>query len=136
MVSVGDQEVAVNAAIGEARASLPEFWRRFEAASDRSVFLLKVGVDVREGTREHLWVNDLVRDPLEGALCNEPKNLPGMRARDRLRFVESQITDWAYMTEQGDYGHFTTRALIPFMNKRQAVEVGATFAPTPIQTDD
>lgn len=136
MVSVHEQEEALIAATQDAREHLPEFWNRWEKADDRSLFMVKAGLEGPDGAREHIWLNDLSREPLEGALCNEPHGLGGLRARDRVRFLESQISDWAYVTERGAHGHFTTRALLPFMNKNVRRDVESTLATTAIETKD
>ena len=123
MVTVEASDARMNAAIAEARATLPDFLSayrsgRFDAAS----FVIKYPL----GGWEHIWVDitSIDKDVVNGRLSNVPAQ-PAYRQGQVVRVPLTDISDWAYRDELGVMvGHRTTRVLLPQMNAdvRRSVE--------------
>jgi uncharacterized protein YegJ (DUF2314 family) len=136
VVQFDSEDAAMNAAIEEARSTLPQFFGDFNAApaSQRDGFMLKVGMPV-EGGHEHIWVGSLHREngQLIGELANEPNWMPGLHAGSRVVVDEALISDWAIIASEGMYGSYTTRVMLPYLEPNEAAQVRAmlTRSPTP-----
>jgi uncharacterized protein YegJ (DUF2314 family) len=102
----------MDAAIAEARASLPVFWAKYDAAEDKSDFMVKAGMKDRYGGREHIWIY------LDGRAGEVPV---------------ADLSDWAYGRDGKYYGMYTTRVLIGRMTPAQRAESEAILAPTPLE---
>lgn len=123
MVTVEASDARMNAAIAEARATLPDFLAayrsgRFDAAS----FVIKYPL----GGWEHIWVDitSIDKDVVNGRLSNVPAQ-PAYRQGQVVRVPLTDISDWAYRDERGVMvGHRTTRVLLPQMDAdvRRSVE--------------
>lgn len=110
----GPDDATMNAAIAEARASLPRFWEMFDAR-DGSDFMLKVGFPTPDGGNEHIWVGDIQRAPngaLSAVIANEPHDVPSIRFGERANFEQAWISDWALTRNGQMYGHYTTRVVV------------------------
>lgn len=120
MAYVESENEAVNASIVEARLNLDHFWEA-KASNDPvlSEFVLKVGLDTSDGGLEHIWMYDVSRDGgvYSGYLANVPQDIPGRKMDDKVTFKQDQISDWAYEKNGKLIGHYTTRALFPYMPK-------------------
>ena len=131
------EDPAMNAAIAEARSTLPQFFGEFNAApvSQRDAFLVKVGMPVEGGGHEHIWVGSLRREngQLIGALANEPNWMPGMHLGSRVVIDETLISDWSIHSPEGIYGSYTTRVMLPQLDPNEAAQVRAMLlrSPTP-----
>lgn len=129
------QSRALNAATGQARASLPKFWGAFDETSAKESFNLKVAFKTRTGAAEHIWVNQLVRngDQISGALNDEPVGLPGQHAGSKVTFKADQISDWSYRKNGKLYGHFTTRILLLRMSPEEQAGLRAILSSSPVE---
>ena len=131
-----EEDAAMNAAIAEARRTLPQFLAEFDAAQAhvRENYLVKVGLPATTGNPEHIWVENLRRENgrLVGALANAPAHLPGLRLGSRVEIDEALISDWTIVTAQGMYGSFTTRVMLPHVDAQTAAQIRQTLAPTPL----
>ncbi len=81
-------------------------------------FAVKVAFEAN-GNSEHCWVSNLVMigDQLHGELSNDPEFVEGWRLGDACTIEEERISDWAY-SEDGVYqGHFTTKVLLPHLDR-------------------
>lgn len=129
-IDVAEDDAAMNAAMDEARASLPQFWSRFDARGDgaRTDFMVKAGMPAAGGGVEHIWVDlDGHTDgQVKGRLANQP--LYG----SPVEFSEAIVSDWGYSNGDVLYGHFTTRVLIA----KQGDSLGDYgLSPTPIESE-
>jgi uncharacterized protein YegJ (DUF2314 family) len=137
VVQFNAEDQAMDAAIAEARRTLPQFFGEFNTApaQSRGAFLVKVGMPVEGGGHEHIWVSDLRREngQLVGALANEPNWMPGMHRGSRVVVDESLISDWSIHSPDGIYGSYTTRVMLPHLDPNEAAQVRAmlTASPTP-----
>jgi uncharacterized protein YegJ (DUF2314 family) len=73
-------EKAVAAAMDQARANLPAFWKAFDAANSKKDFTMKVAMATRSGGVEHIWmdVTGHQGDAISGVLANEPVDIAGL----------------------------------------------------------
>lgn len=121
IVGFREGDAAMNAAIAEARRSLPTFWRLLEAdpvvaASGK----IKVGFDTPGGP-EHMWVREVRREGavVKGLLDNRPVWLKGFAKGDPVTIDPADISDWSYIREERMYGSYTTRVMLPHLPAEQ-----------------
>lgn len=136
LIVVPVEDPQVDAAIAEARKTLPIFWGKFDAnlaGYDR--FALKVGLPTGGGAEEHIWMNVVSRSggKVVGELANEPYDLGELKSGSRVEVDEALISDWQYQKGGKLYGHFTARALLPRANAAQRAEAAELFAPQPLE---
>jgi len=135
IVSYSDRDATMNAAIEEARRTLPHFFAEFDAApaDRRGDFSLKVGMPTEGGGAEHIWVSDLRREggQLVGALANEPHWLPGMHRGSRVVIDPALISDWSIQAAEGLYGSYTTRVMLPDLDPETAAQMRELLTPVP-----
>ncbi|MBL9149475.1 MAG: DUF2314 domain-containing protein [Phycisphaerae bacterium] len=116
IVNVDAEDKAMNAAIAEAKRTLPTFLRAWERPKpNQESFLLKVEFfgDDDEATPEHIWIADLAYegDDLVGTVANEPQT-PGLSYLQRVTIEDLEcVTDWMYIENGRLVGGFTTRAI-------------------------
>jgi uncharacterized protein YegJ (DUF2314 family) len=136
IVSFASEDAEMNAAIAEARRTLPMFMAEFNTAPAHAqgYYSVKVGMTTRAGTLEHIWVDNLRRENgrLRGALANEPFDLEGLHLGDLVDIDESAISDWGIESARGQYGSFTTRVIVNHIDAETAGQIRATLAPTPL----
>ena len=109
----------------EARESLPEFRKLLLSPEpDMGDFAVKVAFPT-DGSTEHCWVSELTFDGqyFKGRVSNIPDNVKGLKFGSVVTVKEEMISDWAY-SRAGIYkGHFTTRVLLPYMNRKLRKQV-------------
>jgi len=106
------RDAQMNAAIAEARRTLPQFIEALRAGRGDS-FAIKAAFDTIEGSREHMWLTDLTfrGGRFVGTLMNDPYDVPGLRAGDRVAVEEARGTDWMIFDNQERLGAFTKQVL-------------------------
>jgi len=123
VVDVRTADVEMNAAIARARATLPKFWASYEAPKPTEAqHSLKVRFPTRNGA-EHIWMDEVKRLPngaYSGLFANEPRDLPGKRAGDKVEFAEADISDWMFMRNGKIVGGETIKPLLKSMPKADA----------------
>ncbi len=134
MVQFQNQDAAMNAAIEEAKTSLPIFLARLDAGDITPSDSLKVGFPVGEGN-EHIWVNQVARkgDELTGTLANEPNGMPGLHQGSPVTFSVDLVSDWSYEKDGVRWGNYTTRVMLPYLDPEQADAVRASLSDTPTE---
>jgi uncharacterized protein YegJ (DUF2314 family) len=134
-VPVPDEDKAMDAATEQARATLPVFWAKYDAAKPgETMFLVKVGMKHHKDGVEHIWMNvaDHSDQKVVGYLANEPEYLDGLHAGSRVEADVADISDWAY-GEDKLYGQYTTRVLLKYMSPAQRAEAMESLAATPLE---
>lgn len=120
-VRTGDPEM--NAAIAHARATLSTFWTSYDSPKPlESGHALKVRFSTRKGG-EHIWIAEVKRLPggaYSGVFANEPRDLPGKRAGDEVRFAEADISDWMFMRNGKIVGGETIKPTLKSLPKADA----------------
>jgi uncharacterized protein YegJ (DUF2314 family) len=111
-VLLAASEAAMEAAVREARARLPEFIAAFEARRPGESFAVKARF-VRGDEAEHMWVmvEAVEGDRLYGRLGNEPVSLTHLRPDERLGIAFADLEDWLHVRDGEFFGGFTNRAL-------------------------
>jgi len=103
----------MNAAIAEAKKTLPDFLKRLPKL-DKESSMVKWAAPVGGSDREHIWVNHLeYKDGwFTGDLANEPDNMPGKKMGDHVRFQESDVSDWIIFKPDNTYeGGYTQKVM-------------------------
>ncbi len=129
MIALPDDHPEMASAIGNAKASLPEF-RRLLVSPEPGMkyFAVKVKFPTEHG-HEHCWVNELeLRESgLAGKLGNHPNSLPDLQLGSNVNVADDAITDWSYSRDGVYQGHFTTKVLMSHMSKRMRREVEQVY---------
>lgn len=119
-INYAENDATMDAAIADARATLPIFLRNALDAKGVSLddALVKVALPTEPGSPtsdEHIWVAPFARlqdGSFSGLLANEPVNLGPLRAGDRIDFTEDMISDWHFNAPTGRYwGSYTSRVM-------------------------
>lgn len=119
MIPVEGEDAEMNAAIDEARRTLPEFrkalekdWERLIPALDRPLVKARFSSD-DTGNVEHMWVEVTNFDghTVVGELANEPNAIPEFSAGDEVRVSPEDISDWVYWNGDSIVGGFTLAVL-------------------------
>ncbi len=119
-VNYAEDDAAMEAAVADARATLPIFLRNALDAEGVSLddALVKVALPTEAGSPtsvEHIWVAPFARmsdGSYAGLLVNEPVNLGPLQAGDRVDFGEEMISDWHFNAPSGRYwGSYTSRVM-------------------------
>jgi uncharacterized protein YegJ (DUF2314 family) len=138
VVGYRETELAMNAAIAEARSHYPRFLQamRSEPSDSSRVYKVKVGLPTENGP-EHIWVGDLRFEDgeLVGSLANEPMFLPEMHLGSRVVVREEQVSDWSVFREDRLYGSFTTRVMLPELEEEQAARLRDVLSTAPLPPD-
>jgi uncharacterized protein YegJ (DUF2314 family) len=116
------EDAEMSAAIREARASLPEFWKALaHPAPGVGDFALKVEIGDGNGT-EHFWLADITRkgDIISGLIDNEPAQVQTVKMGQRYQFKEDRITDWSFTRNGKIAGNRTGRVLVKRMPRNEA----------------
>lgn len=138
LVYFSPNDAEMNAAIAQARSTLPIFWNKVDqhdpAISDE---LVKVGLPNSHDSLEHIWMTVETHSALavRGRLANEPVDLPRLRYRDEITVETSKISDWTYTKGGKQYGGFTIRAMLSGANPEERREIEAALAPTPLEPE-
>ncbi len=113
VVSFAGSDQEMNAAIAQAQKTIEEFisdlGKKEGAGVKRS---LKVRFDTGKEP-EHIWVGDVkvTGQGFEGVLENEPVDIKGLKAGDKVTFSKNQISDWLVISEGKVKGGFTIKAI-------------------------
>jgi uncharacterized protein YegJ (DUF2314 family) len=124
VIAVSDQDPAMNAAIAEARRTLPEFLRVVDRPPPG---VRDVAFKYPLAGWEHIWVTNVSRhgQVLVGELDNEPQ-AEGFRIGQRVEVQLAQVSDWSYRGADGVMrGHRTTRVLLPRLPEEEAAQIKA-----------
>jgi uncharacterized protein YegJ (DUF2314 family) len=101
--------------IEQARRELPEFWRAWEGNEwGKGDYIVNVQFMDEEGKGEFLWMSVEARGEGEitGVLEGPPRLEIGHKVGDRLTVKESDVVDWMFLPEEGDFrGGYTLKAL-------------------------
>ena len=134
VVASGDP--SMEAAIAQARETLPIFWRCFEAGAADS-FQLKAGLSTPNGATEHLWLypSGWREGKVVAILANQPRDLVDVGAGDEVLVDPDRITDWGYAKNGRLYGAFTQRAALHELSRSMRRQLEAVLAPTPLEPE-
>ena len=130
-VEIGERDQALLVAMADAQASFGDFWTVYTAQPDGTDrFALKVGLVGADGAVDHIWVTKPRRE--NGMLFGQVKGLPN---DGEAAFTERDITDWGFAEGPRLRGHFTTRALMTYMDPVDAEHVASLLHADPLPLD-
>jgi uncharacterized protein YegJ (DUF2314 family) len=129
-------DAAIEAAIAQARETLPTFWRVL-AEGDASDCHLKVGLTTPNGAIEHLWIKPAERreDKVIGRLVSEPLDLEDVMIGSEVAVDLDRISDWAYIRNGRMFGAFTQRAMLHQIKPSARRRLAAALSPTPLESE-
>ncbi len=120
VIPFAPDDAAMEAALAEARATLPLFLAHALDDDGYGVegAVVKVGFPAQGATDmsvEHIWVAPFARDAdggFVGLLANAPVDLGDLQQGDRVEFSEDMISDWHLTAPSGLYwGSYTSRVM-------------------------
>ena len=122
VIMVPGDDPEMNAAIQEARDTLPEFWTKFanpEPGEDS--FMIKVMISDSKGI-EHFWCGRLKKEgeSIQCTITNEPQTVESVEFGQLIEPDPADISDWMYRKNGYIYGNRTMRVLIKRMPKEKA----------------
>jgi uncharacterized protein YegJ (DUF2314 family) len=126
----------VNAAIAQARATLPIFWKKFDAhAPGVSAYRIKAALTSAHGGVEHIWIDVLSHSgvAVRGTLANDPADLADLKFGSEVTAPVEKISDWMYQKDGKIYGAFTLRVLADRQGSAERARVRAMLPPTPLE---
>jgi uncharacterized protein YegJ (DUF2314 family) len=126
LASVEKSDPAMNAAIAEAKKTLPDFVAKLDANKGD---MADVGFKYPLGGWEHIWVGDVKHDGefLTGVLVNQPAQ-PEHKMGEAVRVAMKDVSDWAYRDNEGVMqGHYTTKVLLPQLDPEEAASIKQSF---------
>ncbi|WP_281185470.1 DUF2314 domain-containing protein [Trichlorobacter lovleyi] len=121
VIAFADNDQQMNKAIEQAKKTLNEFEKEI-ASNDNANnhYSLKVKFETNKEP-EHIWVGDVKTSGqrFEGSLENEPINLKGLKAGDKVTFSKDQITDWLIVSSGKARGGFTIKVVRKQMSEKE-----------------
>ena len=129
IISVPNEDAAMNAAIAKARARLPDFWEKL-ANPPTGTEGYSVKVAIRDGDRtEHFWTSDIERtgERISAVIANEPQTVTTVREGQRIDVPEADISDWMFMRNGKVVGNETLRVLLDYMPDEEAAQYRAVL---------
>ena len=121
VVAVADDDPDMIAAVAEARAALPQFWRLFARPRGTTDFSLKVKITDQQGT-EHFWLTEIERTGgrVFGTINNDPEIVRSVQRGERIPVSEADISDWLYMRNGKIIGNYTLGVMVKKMPVKAA----------------
>ena len=119
IVSFEESDPEMNAAIAEARRTLPGW---FAVLADPPAGASGIAFKYPLEGWEHIWVDNVVRDGefLEGTLSNNP-HAEGYAIGDPVSVPIAEVSDWAWWDGDGvAHGYHTVRVMLGRMPPEQA----------------
>lgn len=133
IIDYATQDKAMNAAIAEARRTLPEFWRMHaQVGGDKAS--LKVAFPIPRGGNEHMWLGGIERDgdKVTGVLLNVPRDVDHKKGQT-LTIDMSRVSDWHIEKNGRMWGNYTTRVMVDQMSAEDAAWFRQNLSATPTE---
>ena len=128
VVLVPDDDKEINAAMEQARKSVEDFVKVFQARKPgQSRFAVKVAI--RDGKQvEHFWaaVSKFDGEQFEGVIRNDPMLVKNVKDGDPVKVAKGKISDWMYVENQKLVGGYTIRALRKQLSPAERKELDAS----------
>ncbi|WP_160168191.1 DUF2314 domain-containing protein [Rhodopirellula sallentina] len=112
VVPIDDEDEEMNAAIAEARRTLPQFEANWKRPNVEGVSV-KLAFDTVDGEHEHIWFTpiEMREDEITARCANEPQSVDGLAFGDVRTVDQSSLTDWMILENGKCYGGYTIRVL-------------------------
>lgn len=120
--TIYSEDSEINAAIINARNTLPDFYKRLAAPQEGdNGFSLKVKVTDENGAEE-CWFSkiEVEGDSLMGVLSNQPVTVISLKPGMRMSIAEEDIRDWMYFQNRKMIGNLTVYPMIKALPPREA----------------
>lgn len=130
VIQVPNNDAEMVEAIARARATLPDFWAKFQAKpADIEAFSVKVRIPYGKDHAEHCWLSDIETDGKQhsGVIGNEPNNATNVKKGERYNFTDAEISDWLYLRHGKIIGNETMRPLLKRMPPDKAAHYRAMY---------
>ena len=105
-----DEDQEMNAAIAEAKKTLPDFVSLLaNPKSGQEMFGIKATFVADDDQKEHMWVALGIhkKDEFHGILMNKPMFIKGLSDGDEVMVKDDQVIDWFYHENGQMVGGFT-----------------------------
>ena len=121
--------VAMDRAMQEARATIDDLLRRVESGSVKKYNIKAPVVDVN-GT-EYFWLSDVTFTDgvFKGKIDNDPNIVKTVNIGEFMTIKKDKISDWMFMRDGKIYGNRTLRVLLPTMDKAESDKLKKMLAP-------
>jgi len=129
-IVVPKDDPAMQAAIAEAKRTLPEFWAVVDKTPE-GVSGLAVKIEVTDqGKTEYFWLSPLAHEEgkLMGTVNNHPNAVQSVELGKRIEVPRDKICDWLYVREGKIHGNFTIRPLLARMPREEAEKIRKRLA--------
>ena len=135
VVTFGNDDVEMNTAIQNARATLDDFLDLLQTGGfDGQDPALKVAIPYGEDNFEHIWVGNfqmMVGGKFQGQIGNDPVYVTNVKLGDQYVFGRDQVSDWMYFSQEKIHGAYTLRVILPQLPEDQAAGLREALAPLP-----
>ena len=121
VVSVAENDPEMNAAMREARRTLPDFFAHLDSPRPgESNFSVKYDLLPEPDKAEYIWAEVISHGPgvTIARLANNPVD-DRFTIGEKVTIRDDEIIDWGYYRDGVMQGHFTTRALLPRLDPAQ-----------------
>ncbi|MEL6679032.1 MAG: DUF2314 domain-containing protein [Pseudomonadota bacterium] len=141
ITNVQGADAQMNAAIADARQTLPFFWNRLvEPGPGESGFMVKVSVPVTHPSvvRELIWAHPISGTPdlFDAELANTPRHFEGLAFETVISVTDDQIVDWIYFQDGRVAGGYTQRLLDARLPVAERAYQDADYVPLPDPATD
>ena len=129
-VQVDSEDERMNAAISEARQTIPLFLDAYaKRTPTQSGFHLKARFESGDDV-EHVWIKDVESSmgELRGTIASDP-NMAGIEFGQRVSLGKEQVTDWMYVDNGYLVGGYTVKAIRAGLSasERAQFDAGAPY---------
>jgi uncharacterized protein YegJ (DUF2314 family) len=130
VIPVGSGDPEMDAAIQQARDSLPRFMEMLTSpAPGQTCFGLKARFPVQgaAGEHEHIWLSDVrqLEDHFAARIANHPQRLDYLQLYDLITVYPDDVTDWIIIQNGELLGGYTVRVLRDRMSARERQQLEA-----------
>ncbi len=132
VIGVAESDAEMNAAMDEARSTLPGFLEELENADPGAFYSIKARFDEGPDT-EHIWLVEITNADgvLGGVINNEPLALTSVAFGQRVSVSRDRVSDWLIVRDGKYRGGFTLRQLRKNMTAAEQRQLDEQFGAVP-----
>jgi uncharacterized protein YegJ (DUF2314 family) len=119
----------MNAAMREARATLPEFEKRLKQPPPTQEYISLKGRFEEDGHVEHMWLEDVQITPqgYRGKLGNRPVYIQSIGEGSEVEVTRAKVSDWMAIDAGKLVGGYTVRVQRARMSDAERAQFDASF---------
>jgi uncharacterized protein YegJ (DUF2314 family) len=132
VIGVAGSDVAMNAAMEQARSTLPDFARELASPEEGAFYSIKARFE--EGSAvEHIWLVEVAREAggISGVVNNEPLSITSVALGQRVTVPAESVSDWLIVRDGRYRGGFTIRALREKLSVEERRQMDAELGAVP-----